>query len=258
MKRRGYTIEIPDDWDGNDSTLLVNGKTELWEFLNNMQESKYELLKDHTTLITRHFDARVKSLFKNILMGCGGGKIELSHWSYRVEFQARGMPHIHGVAWIHKDELEKRNITGYLCDNPEGAIRLAGELLSCELPDSDDNLKAIVSEVQKHGHTKSCRKYTGNCRFGFPRLPSPETFMTKPLEMENDKEKEKLIKKAVDILKKAKEILDRPDCKEDMSFDEFLKKIGTSKQEYMQHLNISQKTKVLILKREISERFVNN
>ena len=73
MKREGYSIEYPDDWDGNDAKVLVNGKTELWEFLNNMQESKYQLLKNHPFLITRHFDARVKSLIKNVLMGPGGG-----------------------------------------------------------------------------------------------------------------------------------------------------------------------------------------
>ena len=80
----------PENWDGNDATVLVDGKTELWEFVNSMAESKHELFKDYTFLITRLFDARVKSFVKNILMGPGKGKIKLSHFSYRVEFQARG------------------------------------------------------------------------------------------------------------------------------------------------------------------------
>ena len=102
LKREGYSIEYPDDWDGNDAQILVNGKTELWEFLNNMQESKYQLLKNHPFLITRHFDARVKSLIKNVLMGPGSGKIKISEYSYRVEFQARGMPHIY--TWCCLDQ----------------------------------------------------------------------------------------------------------------------------------------------------------
>ena len=78
-------------------------------------------------------------------MGSGSGKIELSEYSYRVEFQARGMPHIHGVAWISKDELADREITGYLCDHVKETEALAMELISCELPDSDNELRSIVS-----------------------------------------------------------------------------------------------------------------
>ena len=62
--------------------------------------------------------------------------------------------YIHGVAWISKDELADRQITGYLCDHVKETEALARELISCELPDSDDELRSIVSEVQKHGHTK--------------------------------------------------------------------------------------------------------
>ena len=69
-----------------------------------MSESKHELFKDYNFLITRHFDARVKSFITNILMGHGDDKVPFEHYSYHVEFQARGMPHIHGVAWINKTE----------------------------------------------------------------------------------------------------------------------------------------------------------
>ena len=114
LRQKGYKIEYPEDWDGNPSMVLVEG-VELWEYVNNhMSESKHELFKDYSFLITRLFDARVKSFIKNILMGSGDGKIQLAHFTYRVEFQARGMPHIHGVAWICKNELAKRNITGKL------------------------------------------------------------------------------------------------------------------------------------------------
>ena len=259
LKRKGYHIDYPVDWDGNDATVLVNGQTELWEFVNSMPESNHELLKDYTFLITRLFDARVKSFIKNVLMGTGKDKIPLEYYSYRVEFQARGMPHIHGVAWIQKDFLAAKGITGYLCDHPKETNEIANELLSCELPDTDNNLKAIVAEVQKHSHTKSCQKYTGRCRFGFPKLPSPKTFMTEPLEpMEDEKEKEALMKKANEVLKSAKEILDDEGCNDDMSFDEFLQMIGISQEEYLHYINITQKTRVIILKRSVKERYINN
>ena len=258
LKRLGHTIVYPEKWDGNDAEVLVDGQTELWEFVNNMSQSKSEILRGFSFLITRLFDARVKSFIKNILMGRGKGKINLAYYSYRVEFQARGMPHIHGVAWIEEDELAKREITGYLCDQPRKTEELAVELISCELPESDEELRSIVSEVQRHKHTKSCRKYTGSCRYGFPKLPSPKTFMTEPIKDMDDKEKEELIKKATETLKHAKEMLDDPECKDEMSFEEFLIKLGVEEDVYLRYISIIHKSRTLVLKRKVSERFINN
>ena len=91
FKKKGYRVEIPDNWSGDDSEILVEG-IELWTYVNEeMSQSKHELFKDYTFLITRLFDARVKSFIKNILMGYGNDKIPFRFYSYRVEFQARGM-----------------------------------------------------------------------------------------------------------------------------------------------------------------------
>ena len=87
LKRKGYKTEIPSDWSGNDEDLLVEGKP-LWSFLEeHIQMSNSALLKDETFLITRIFDARVKSFIKNILLGPGKDKVPISFYSYRVEFQ---------------------------------------------------------------------------------------------------------------------------------------------------------------------------
>jgi hypothetical protein len=87
LKRRGYKVKIPQDWDGNDNDLLVEGK-ELWKFVNeDMSDKQHELFDEYTLLIARHFDARVQSFIKDILLGQGHGKVTFSHFSYRVEFQ---------------------------------------------------------------------------------------------------------------------------------------------------------------------------
>lgn len=56
--------------------------------------------------------------------------------------------------------------------------------ISCKMPDpkTDPELHKIVSEVQVHSrkHSKSCKKGNVACRFGFPKLPMDETFITRP------------------------------------------------------------------------------
>ena len=108
--------------------------------------AKHALFKDYTFLISRLFDARVKSFIKNVLMGRGQGQASLSHYSYRVEFQARGMPHIHGVGWIDKEWLQiKFGIEGELIDEPEKALKLVDYLITCELPENNPILRDMVS-----------------------------------------------------------------------------------------------------------------
>ena len=133
-------------------------------------------------------------------MGPGDEKVPIEYYNYRTEFQARGLPHVHGVLWVAQHWLEKEGITGSLVDNQEGAEILANLTMSCSLPDNDEQIKQTASEVQRHKHTKSCRKTGKACRFGFPKLPMQETVVAKPLPSEMS-EDEKEIK-----LKKAKEL----------------------------------------------------
>ena len=260
FKRKGCKIAYPDDWDGSDEKILVDG-IELWVYVNEMAESRHTLFKDYTFLITRIFDARVKSFIKNILLGHGQGQVNFSHYSYRVEFQARGMPHIHGVAWIDKEWLAlEYGITGNLVDQPEKALPLVDSLITCELPEHNPIVKKIVNEVQKHHHTKSCKKYNGSCRYGFPKLPCPETVLAEPFPSDMDEnEKARKIKRAHDVLEKAKLLLENlEDFDENMSYEEFLEMIGTNPQEYLDIIKISDKGKVLVLKRSLKERNINN
>ena len=90
FKQKGYKVQYPECWSGNDAEILIEGK-ELWTYVNEeMSQSKHELFRDYTFLITRLFDARVKSFVTNILMGRGNDKIPFRFYSYRVEFQVRG------------------------------------------------------------------------------------------------------------------------------------------------------------------------
>ena len=167
------------------------------------------------------------------------------------------MPHIHGVAWINEKWLKNFGITGYLTDHPEKSAQLADMLVTCQ--SKSEKVTKIKKEVQIHNHTLSCLKYNGCCRYGFPRTPSPRTFLTQPLPEEMEaKEKKKLMEAANDILLKARKVLDDKDIDENMSYEEFLKKIDTSAEDYEDALSRSQKGKVLVLKRDVKDRFTNN
>ena len=170
-----------------------------------------------------------------------------------------GMPHIHGVAWISKDYLDSIGICGRLCDFPEQAAKLADSLISCHISSDDEVLNVIAKEVQNHNHSKSCKKYGPNCRYGFPRLPSRKTLIAAPLpDTLDENEKNLKIERAKKILTSAKDLLEDPELDDDMSFDDYLSKIGVTDEEYHDAISIMEKGFQLILKRSIKERFVNN
>ena len=90
------------DWNGTDNDILVNGKP-LWEYIKSRKETKSELLMNYIVLVTRIFDDRVKSFMNNIVMKNGTEEPSYKYYSYRIEFQARGLPHVHGKQYYFKE-----------------------------------------------------------------------------------------------------------------------------------------------------------
>ena len=160
--------------------------------------------------------------------------------------------------WIDKDTLTKEGIHGNIVDNPDFVLKLANLTLSCSLPADDLEINRIVSQVQKHHHTKSCRKTGKSCRFGFPKLPMPETVVAQPISEDIcPAEKDALLKRAKEVLTKAVQILEDPDIDEDMTFEAFLEKLQVTRGDYLNYCNITERGKVLLLKRDIKERNIN-
>ena len=91
LREKKYEIREPEDFDGCLENMLVEGK-KLWQYVNeDLSCSKHELFRESTFLITIMFDERVKSFIKNILMANGENQVEFRYYTYRVEFQARGI-----------------------------------------------------------------------------------------------------------------------------------------------------------------------
>ena len=64
------------------------------------------------------------------------------------------------------------------------------------------DVSKIVLDVNKHSHTKACRKYESSCRFNFPRYPSTRTIISVPLVEANEKKNAEKLKAYKEILKK--------------------------------------------------------
>ena len=193
LQLEGNKLSFNLPWDGKEDSIFINDEP-LSEFKKSVNWS--EKLRKNIMLITQMFDSRVKAFVKNILMGLGEGTVPISHFSYRVEFQARGLPHIHGVLWLD-DEETKNLLTDnktFDLDKEKEFTAFANKWTTCELPE-DEVLRKKVKSVLFHTH-KYCKKKTGHCRFGFPKLPSKRTLIARPNPENWDEEtlKEKRLK----------------------------------------------------------------
>ena len=255
LQSKGHQVEFKSNpWNGQEKDILID-EIPLPEFKKTISNMS-SFYQDHIVLVTLMFDNRVKAFLKSMFGD------DIDHYTYRIEWQMRGMPHLHGIIWIKHSKIShllKPDGTFDL-ENPD-LPDFVNKWTSCSLNHDNGSLNEIVKEVNVHSHSQSCKKYQTKCRFGFPKLPSPRTIISKPLPSDLDeKERNSRIKKAKDILTKVKNELDAltDDDDSDISLEDFLKKLDIKKDDYVAALEISERGSTVILKREVSERNVNN
>ncbi|CAB3977853.1 ATP-dependent DNA helicase PIF1, partial [Paramuricea clavata] len=175
-------------------------------------QKKSELIQKDPVTCAQNFEHMVQQFIHNFIKSSCHPIGEVVDFFYRVEFQQRGSPHIHGLFWI-------KNASEYGKDSNEDTTNFVGSYVSCKA-DSDD-LTELVN-LQRHKHSKTCKK-RGNavCRFNFPLPPMLRTMILEPLSKTDQDEN------VADILKKAlgqiRSLLDSIKADETMTFDEFLK-----------------------------------
>ena len=184
-------------------------------------------------------------------MGHDKTGLKVKNYCYRIEFQGRGMPHIHGVLWLDRESISK-----YLIDpdgyefNTETIPEFIDSIISCSTDGGDKTVNKIAREVNEHGHTPSCGKYKSKCRYGFPKPPSDKTIIAEPLPKDmNEKERESKLKKYRKIMKKVKDALESPDLDENADLLTFLNDAEIDYDEYKKALRISERGKTVVLKR---------
>ena len=85
-----------------------------------LKVSSHELIRGNVVAATRYFHNRVTSFINKILLQ-KSNPMSVQYYSYKVEFQERGAPHIHGVLWLNVAELENLSrIDGQLTKTQDG------------------------------------------------------------------------------------------------------------------------------------------
>ena len=205
-------------------------------------QKKSELIQKDPVTCARNFEHMVQLFVHDFIKSSCQPIGEVIDFFYRVEFQQRGSPHIHGLFWI-------KNAPEYGRDCDEDIIKFVDSYISCKA-DSDD-LSELVN-LQRHKHSKTCKKKgRAICRFNFPLPPMPRTMILEPLS-ESD-----LDENVADMLKEAlgriRSLLNSMNADETMNFVEFLEKLDLTEQQYIKAIRLSLKHSTLLLKRSPSD-----
>ena len=142
--------------------------------------SFYKLINSDIVTATRMFDKRLKDFITTFIRGPLQPLGKVIDWFGRIEFQARGWPHWHGMLWIEGAPI-------YGKSSIEEVVAFIDKHISAELPDPDEDpeLYDLVSKLQRHKHTKTCTKGgKEECRFNFPKPPCDSTFIAAPFNKE--------------------------------------------------------------------------
>ena len=266
------------------------------EFLkDDVDESLHELIRQNVVSSTRYYDMRVKALLRHIVLH-PSNPMKVKYYQYKVEFQNRGALHIHGCLWSDIKKIEKSD-NGKDMKGLKSAftkLRTGDDLLrqerealknfvdtyitvSTHKDKVGEDLAVVAREIQQHKCTACCRKYSEICRFGYPKLPSLETIITKPCK-ETGSKRQKKIEKHNTTLDKVRSIIgDEEAVKEIMeNYDKQSETLGddyetnrkrriqdvldlaeVSMDDYIAALNFSKQGCTIVLERDLDEIHVN-
>ena len=215
---------------------------------------KCDILNSNPVTAMRMFDQRVDTFIKKVILANANPIGKVIDFFYRVEFQQRGSPHIHCLFWVKDAPEFDKDTDEEICD-------FVDEYISCELPhnERDPELHTIVAEVQSHSknHSKSCKKGNKECRYGFPKAPVRNTFISRPSPTEDDSDEMERERK--DAKLKLQEIWDLLKGK-DTTFEnitDLLNATHTTYDEYIKAIRICSKSCQIVMRRNTQDVWVN-
>ena len=264
VMNRGFTVRFSRNRTNDDQEPFIEVKTvdgnwkPLMQFIKeDVKESLQELIRGNVVSATRYFHHRVKSFINKILLA-RSNPLSVQYYSYKVEIQERGAPHVHGVIWLNLSELENLYMVDGELSNTrtsnEQPLKGIGEIFkkikqSQKLTNEDkavlvkwidafitvsthpdtvgQDVAEIVRAVNKHHCTKTCRKLGTNCRFKYPKPPSPETIIQEPPKEGKEEKRNQSVAKGLATIRKVMDVLEDEKSIEKI-MDKFTKETETS------------------------------
>ena len=214
----------------------IKGENITDEEIDNLSyNEKCSLLNLNPVIVAKHFQHKVETFFKDVLLSNAKPIGKIVYYALRIEFQMRGSPHLHSLIWTSdypefKDGSEEAYIR-YIDDHVQG--NLPNRENDCEFHD-------LVKMYQKHTHSRSCKRYKNiPCRFNFGKFFTNETVVSKPLADDiPDEQKVLVLKKRNEILCSVKEKINekldpsKPDYDSSTSAEDVLAMCKVSKEDY--------------------------
>ena len=115
-------------------------------------EEKSKWLRQNPVTAARHFQYCLNT-FQVFLKSTAHPLGELVVYAIRIEFQARGSPYAHTILWIKDAPI--LNVS-----TDEDVCSFIDQYVECNIP--HEELGQLVSKVQKHRHSATCRRH-GKC-----------------------------------------------------------------------------------------------
>jgi len=227
--------------------VLVDNKTYTDQYIQNEMsfEDKCRLVSAHPIACSRYFNERVKQFVNLILTTQQSPFNQAEDYVYRVEFQQRGSPHIHGLLWI--STAPKLDVHTH-----EEICQYIDKCISCSLDVSDDELPFI--KLQLHRHSRTCRKFVSGkkvCRFGIPTFPMRHTVILHPHTVPPENA-DAIKKQLLEVQQQMKSIPENI-----ANFDDWLAYIRMSESDYIQLVSSTLSRPKIFLKRTPQETRVN-
>ncbi len=162
-----------------------------------------------------------------------------------------GSPHAHCVLWVegapsHEDSEEK--IRDFIDKH-----------VSCALPTEEEDLPlhTLLTQLQRHTHSATCRKSGKKCRFNYPRPIALCTVVADSPETGDPVKCKKMVKTSAEVLNNVREVLEEEEEVVTWTTQEVLDKAGVCEDAYLKALRVNSKGKSVVYKRAPSEINVN-
>ena len=209
-------------------------------------QDKARLVASHPAVCSRYFHQRVKHFMKIIVQGPHSPFGKVKDFFYRVEFQKRGSPHIHGFLWV-------ANAPDITSASPEEICNYVDSYISCSGEVAEEDQPYVG--FQKHSHSRSCRRMQKDkptCRFGAPWPPMRHTQILEPLDDREDIDAAALHKQFTRIMKTSNKLPE-----DVLSFDDWLKHHEVDEERYILMVRSSIEHRKLFLKRRPQDTRIN-